>query len=333
MFNNIFFLLLLLLVTCSGYAQDKLWDHVTVHKAYESGTSDDHRPATLSLTLPQSSASSFLVNAGVGYSFERNARLHSDFTGFFVYNRNTLTDRQQKNYKLGLSSNHSFDLRSRPLLAIFGTSTVQYLHDYADRSHSLIVTSYWQPMYKKSGQVHIGGYVLSDHAVNYFITPRLGFEHQQVIAATAPSQRGFDFRGYFSAGGTLVFKRKTYYSTADLRENLTAKLLREEVWKDRPAKALRDTVLSEVPENKKQLMEKRYWTRLVECHVSYAGRAALIAHQSNYDRYIPLFTASATLYPVRNDNFSVSFSYNNGADPIDGLLRQTYWLLSLNFKK
>jgi len=314
-------------------AQDKGWDKVTVRKAYESGTADDYQPALISLTLPKESKNSFLINAGIGYGFDRNEKLHSDFTGFFVYNRNTLTDIQQKNYKLGVSSNHSFDLHSKALLAIFGTSTLQYLHDYINSGHSLIVTSYWQPVYKSTNKVHIGGYTASDHAVNYFLNPQVGLEHQQIISANGPARKGFDLRGYFNAGGSLIFKRKTYYSTADLREDLSDRLLRQHSWENRSARDLRDTISLEVPDNRKQLMEKRYWTKLVECNISYAGRLSLIDHHADFENYIPLFAASVTVYPVRTDNFSFSFSYNNGANPIDGTVKQTYWLLSLNFKK
>lgn len=315
------------------HAQDKFWKSITIRKAYESGTPDDQLPAVFSLTLPKNSKDSYLINGGVGYGFDRNRKLHSDLTAFFVYNRNTLTDLEQKNYKLGLSSNHSFDLNRAPSLAIFGTSTLQYLHDYIDDAHSLIVTSYWQPLYKSSGNIHVGGYVLSDHVVNYFFSPQLGAEHQQILAAGGAGGKGFDFRGYFSAGGSVVFKRKTYYSTAELREDLTRKLLREDAWKKRTASDLRDTINQEIPDEKKVVMEKRYWTRLIECNVSYAGRLSLIHHNSGFENYIPLFTAMLTAYPVKNDNFSVSFSYNDGANPIDGTLKQTFWLLSLNFRK
>ena len=315
-------------------AQNKFWQKITIRKAFETKTSDDSKPAIASFTMPKDTANSFLINAGAGYDFFKYGPHESNkATGFFVYNRNTLIAKKQKNYKLGISVGNVLDLNDNPTTAIIGASTLQYLRNYIDSTHSLIATSYWHLLIKKASLLHIGGYISAPHIFDYFILPSLGIEYQKIIDATSKSKKGYDARGYFSFGFHIRIKKKSYFSTVDLRENLLDSLSQDQIWQTKSLVKVKDTINKMVPFGTRRVMDKDTWTKLFEFTFDYTARASVISHQSNFDSYIPLFTAGINIFPFHDENFSFGLSYNNGANPIDGAIKQTFWLFSITFKK
>lgn len=326
----------LLVFSAVAQSQTKFWDRVTVRKAYESKTEDDNNAAIVSFTAPRDTTSSFLINGGVGidlfYIGKKQDYSHA-VTGFFVYNRNTLIEKKQKNNKLGLSAGHLFSLKENPATAIFGTSTVQYLHNYIDTTHSLILTSYWHPLFKPANFIPLSGYRLTPHVIGVYVLPELGLEYQNIMEANSKFKKGYDARGYFRLGFNMKIKKKTVFSTEEVKLNMTDSLSNDPVWSKKTAKEVKDYVDQKVPLGTTGEMDKRYWTRLLEFSFNYTGRSSFMTNNSNFEKYIGLFTASASLYPLKNENVSFVVSYNQGANPIDGTPKQNFWLFSLSFKK
>ena len=70
-----------------------------------------------------------------------------------------------------------------------------------------------------------------------------------------------------------------------------------------------------------------------EIAINNTGRYDFINGTSNRENYLPLFKAEVILFPTLNEDFSLSFSYNTGADPLAGLAKQDFYLLGLKLKK
>lgn len=277
---------------------------IQVRKAFETGTKDDDKAANLSFTLPKDGKSYYAINAGIGYEFGKVTKqlkqgkiFGNSFSGFFVFNRNNQIDKEQKNYKLGVSSNQIFYRDTANTTAIFGFNTVEYLRDYMDESHSLLLTTYWNLLSKKKDNIKLGGYASVNESVVYFLLPQLGLEYQNAIEAKDKLNEGSDFRGFFSLGTSFLVKKKSF-------DQKTNKVL---------------------PKNK--------WIKGLELKFSYEGRYSLLGDLNKTSKYMPLFKSEIVFYPVKDDKFSIGLSYDNGANPLDGLGKQQFWLFALKFKK
>lgn len=293
----------MMLFTNSAFSQGKFWKNLQVRKAFETSTEDDDKAANLLLTFPKDSDFSYVVNAGLGYKFmpstksKKGKTFKNSFSGFFVFNRNNLIDKEQKNYKLGLTANQIFYTDTANTAAFFGAHTVEYLRDYMEGSHSMLLTTYWHPFLKKKDKVKLGGYVQKKELMAYYFLPQLGLEYQNILKTTDGLNEGNDLRGFFSLKGSLLIKKKTFDEATHLA------------------------------------LEKNRWTKGVEFTVSYDGRYSLFEDVNKTDKYTPLFKSEVVLYPTQDNKFSVGFSYNNGSNPIDGLTKQNFWLLAFKFKK
>lgn len=303
----------LLIIATSGYAQKEnpkkdslfieFWKKLKVRKAFETETSDDDKAANLSFTFPKDKPNSFIINAGIGYEFgdktkkKKNGNLYkSAFTGFFVYNQNNELDKEQKNYKLGASFSQAF-LDSFETKAHFVEYALEYLRDFYDTSHSVLFTSYWYPLLKKPGSIVLGGYAQNAKGVLYYLLPQAGIEYQNVFTAKAAADKGYNFRGFFSLGGNLMIKKKTY--------NLKAK----------------------------KAYDKAFWTYGIELKITYEGRVNIANNIASTESYVPMFKGELVFYPTQNNKFTIGLSYTNGTNPLEGLEKQSFWLLAFKFKK
>jgi hypothetical protein len=286
-----------------GFGQSEFWKNIKVRKAFETKTEDDDKAANLSFSFPKEKSNYFVINAGLGYEFGSSSKesknkkiFKNSFSGFFVYNRNNQIDKEQNNYKLGVSSNQIFYTNTETSTAIFGANTIEYLRNYYDSSHSVLFTSYWHPFIKKANCIKLGGYTQADHLLAYYFLPQLGLEYQNKFEAKQYESKGYDLRGYFGLGSNLLLKKKTY-------------------------------------DDNGHLLSKNRWTKGVELIIRYEARISVFNNFTNNDAYIPMFKTELNLYPTQDNKFSIGVSYNNGANPVDGLEKQNFWLLALKFKK
>jgi hypothetical protein len=302
--NKIILLVISGMICITTTAQNKFWENVKVRRAFETETANDDKAALLSFTFPKDKDKSYLFNGGIGYEFGKYGRDTSvrkykfdykhSFNGFFVYNRNTELDEEQKNYKLGLSFNQTWDYLKKKNIAIFSENAVEYMRDYYDTSHSLLVTSYWHPLVKRPKGLAIGGYkAVVGKKVLYYLLPQVGLEYQNVFTAKKEAEEGYNLRGYFSIGSSLLFRWKAYD-----------------------------------PEDKMYYVKKG-----IEIKITYDGRLDIANNISGTESYIPLFKSEMIVYPTRSESFTIGLSYNDGTNPLDGLGKQTYWLLAFKFKK
>lgn len=302
--KKIIFVFAFLLNYCQiGFGQSVFWKNIKVRKAFETRTEDDDKAANLSFTFPKDKPNYFVINAGLGYEFGRSGKeskskkiFKNSFSGFFVYNRNNQIDKEQNNYKTGISSNQIFYTNTETSTAIFGANTLEYLRDYYDSTRSILFTSYWHLFSKKNHCIKFGGYAQADNLLAYYLLPQLGVEYQNKFEARHAGKNGYDVRSYFGLGGNLLLKKKTY-------------------------------------DDKKILLSKNRWTKGFELTVRYEARASLFKNLEYADSYVPMFRTELIVYPTQDNKFSIGVSYNNGSNPIDGLAKQTFWLLAFKFKK
>jgi hypothetical protein len=319
-----------------GHTQTNIWKKVTITKAFESKTEDDNNPATFAFTIPKDTSNSYLINAGIGFDFvkpTKKSRVITSGTAFFLYNRNTLIDEKTKNYKLGITVGHFIDINEYPTTAIFGSTSIQYMHNYIDTTHSFIATNYWHPMYKSTSFIHIGGYMATPHIVDYYFLPQAGLEYQKVFDANSKSKEGYDAMFYFNTTLKVRVKKKTRFSTDEIKQIKLDSLYDIKVWQNKTLKEAMAEVDKEVPEGTTREMPSNTWLSRFVFSFSYTGRSSFANHNSNFENYMPLLTAGVDFFPFNNNDVSLGVSYNDGANPIDGTPKQTYWLLSVNFKK
>jgi hypothetical protein len=298
----IFVIASLFYITDVVFAQSEFWDGIKIRKAFETKTEDDDKAANLSFTFPKEGTNYFVINTGIGYQFgnskkvsNKNKIFKNSFTGFFVYNRNNQIDKEQNNYKLGLSSNQVFYTDTINTFAIFGSNTIEYLRNYIDTSHSILITSYWYPFSKIPNSLKLTGYSQAESRFAYNFLPQIGIEYQNKLEAEQSEIKGYDLRSFFSIGGSFLLKKKTY----DYHD----------------------------------LLAKKYWTKGIELTITYDGRVSIFKNIVEQDSYLPMFRTELIIYPTQDNKFSVGLSYNNGINPIEGIEKQTFWLLALKFKK
>lgn len=288
----------------TGTNQGKFWKNIKVRKAFETMTEDDDKAANLTFTFPKGKKSSFVINAGIGYEFgdiikkRKNNKLYKhNFSGFFVYNQNNQVDKEQKNYKTGMTFTQVFFNNAESVKALFGEYALEYLHDYYDTAHSVVFTSYWHLLSKKPNSIKLGGYAQTAKPILFYLQTQAGVEYQNIFDSKTAAEKGYDLRGFFNLGGNLLFKKKTFDPTT------------------------------------KKAIEKEYWTKGIELKLSYEGRVDIANNVQGTESYIPLFKGELLFYPTQNNKFAIGVSYNNGANPIDGTAKQTFWLLSFKYKK
>jgi hypothetical protein len=286
-----------------NYSQSTFWKNIKVRKAFETKTEDDDKAANFSFTVPEQKSNYFVVNAGIGYEFADTSKetknmkaFKNSFTGFFVYNKNNQIDKEQYNYKLGVSSSQIFYTNTNASTAIFGTNTIQFLRNFQDTTHSILLTSYWHPFLKNQNCIKFWGYTQTCNLFAYYFMPQAGLEYQNILEAKKSAMKGYDFRGYFSIGASLLLKKKTY-------------------------------------DDSSKVLPKNRWTKGIELKVTYDGRVSFLKNLDSQDTYIPMFKSELILYPTKDNNLSIGLSYNNGANPVDGIAKQTFWLFAFKYKK
>lgn len=304
--KHLFLIVFLFVSSVSIFSQDDgakgFWKKVKIRKGFES-KDDNSKPAVLSLTFPKDTASSYLINGGISfrlYTIKHKKDSKSTkmiFEPFFVFNRNTLIDAEQFNYKLGISNNWKLgqlDKKERKLNYFSLSNAVEYMRDKIDSSHSGILTSYLTSINSssKKGSFYINTpKPIGKKGFFYFLTWAAGIEYQNVFESKDKNEEGSRLRGYYNTG-FRIFKKIDPLGIDNTMGN-----------------------------------------KFIEIDVNYTGRYDFINSTSVKEGYLPLFKAELLIYPAMNDRFSIGFSYNSGSDPLNGLADQNFYQLALKFQK
>lgn len=290
-----------------------LWDNFTVRKSFETKTDSDEKAAIISFTFPKDKEKIFNINAGLGYTLSQKANGKHEFTGFFVYNKNTQIDKRQENYKIGITHNFVFGGD----FGFINDNSIEYLNDNVEKAQSGLLVSYLSFRYNKGFPV-LNSYALRESRFTYKFDPKIGLEYQNKYDTPAPLEDGYYFRGYFNVGGSFLIRKKTFKKTTTTTKNFD---------KDGVE------VLSSNPVTKLELLDKINWKKGLELFVNYEGRNSFADNFEDNRKYQYFFKAELKIHPILNDDLAFSVSYNKGENPLDGLGKQEFWMLSLSFKK
>lgn len=93
----------LLLIEFSAKAQSGFFNGFSLRKSFQSQSASAD-PAVITFLNPEGKSSSWLLNAAVGYNILENSSSVLELSPYIEYNRNTLIEKEQNNWQLGLST-------------------------------------------------------------------------------------------------------------------------------------------------------------------------------------------------------------------------------------
>lgn len=296
-------------------ASNTFWDRFSIRKSFETKTENDEKAATISFTFPKDNNKFFNTNAGIGYTFPQKADASHEFTTFFVYNKNTEIDKRQENYKFGFTYNYIYFTKKD--LGFINDNSIEYLNDNVKKAQSLMLLSYLSLRYNKGIPI-LGSYAIKDNLFAYKLDPRIGVEYQNSYDVTTPLEDGYYLRSYFNIGGSIMMRKKTIMKTTTTTTTYNTE---------------DNTTMRTDTQEKYTTLNKMFWKKGLELSVNYEGRNGLVDNFDNNPSYLYFLKGELKLYPILDDNFSLSLSYNKGENPLDGLEKQEFWMLSFSFKK
>lgn len=287
------------------------WERFTIRKSFESKTDDDDKAASLSLTIPRDNDDFFRINSGIGYTFAKLGELnYNELSIFYVYNKNNQIDKRQENQKAGLT--HQLFYQTEGNLAFINDNTAEYLNDNTNKTESILVVSY---LGFRNAKWRIGTYPTNENYIVGQFNPKIGWEYQYNFERETPLENGYQLRGYFNLGGNLLYKKRVTITTKQKIQQVDS--TGKSVGEPTPGPDLIETT----------------WRKGLELIVTYEGRSVLADTYDDNPTYLPLWKGELKYYPIKDNNLTVGVSFNKGEDPIAGLEKQEFWMLSLNFKK
>lgn len=291
------------------------WDKISIKKSFDTKTDEDEKAATISFTIPKDKENIFKVNAGIGFTLDTLINnKYNAVTGFFVYNKNNQIDKRQENYKLGI--NHNFIYFTKNDLGIINDNSLEYLNDNVKKAQSLLALSYLSIMSNK-GKLIFESYATRNSIFAYKLLPKIGLEYQNSYDVALPLEQGYYFRSYFNVGGAILLKKKTVMDETTKTISYNNK----------------GVEVKSTESKKKVVLPKTFSKKGLELTVNYEGRNSFLDNFDDNPNYTYFLKGELKLYPINNDNLSISVSYNKGENPLEGLEKQEFWMFGLNFKK
>ncbi|MFN8289677.1 MAG: hypothetical protein U0U70_05450 [Chitinophagaceae bacterium] len=305
-----------------GGKEDKasFWDKIEIKKSFDSKL-DKTKPALASFTLPAGEKNYFTINGGIAY---RISKLETGKTPskakldiFAVYNRNNQLNKEQHNYKGGLSLEKVYvfgnsanpgttrDGFARDLPVLWGSFSNEYIRNRVDSTGSFASLLYLTPGLSLGKKIKIGKPVLSvvrqedgkfdpekSGRVSGIFSLSPGLEYQNTFTAPSSGTKGSLTRFCFSA---------TYNWSLRWREKAG----------DPSAK----------------------WISLVDVTAGYTYRNDFYNSTVKKEGYLPLYQFGIAFYPFRKENIAAGIDYQKGSDPVNGIDDQEFWQFTLKFKK
>jgi hypothetical protein len=276
----------------------------TLRNSFET-EDDEVAPAKVSFTLNEDSKpNTFVFDAGLLLAVESlNNEANGHFNGnsigpVIVYSYNNTISAEQHMFRSGAAYQHSWGtVNDKTNQISYLNFTGQYQNNRADTTNSLLFTGYYTFKYadiNHTEKLYINAYhqIGNKSSFFYFLGFNIGGEYQDIIKQGSTGTTGSQVRLFGNTSGSLSLRH---------RGGKTTRL-------------------------------KYLWPKLLEFTCAYTARYAVVNTGGKPDRYIPLFKPSLTYYPANSDDFSLAFSYNNGADPVAGIVNQKYWQLMLQVK-
>ena len=305
--KTLFITTLTLFIALKSISQS-FWDRIEIKKSFENKIDKD-KPALASFSLPTGAKRYFTINGGVAYRVSKlgtgsNAS-KTQWDIFGVYNRNNQLNKEQHNYKGGISLERKIvfgntitprfkkDGTAKDLFLLYISFTNEYIKDKIDSVGSFNSLLYFSPYFKIGEKLKIGKPVISDNGrfLSYLkLMP--GLEYQNKFEVSEKESTGSLARLFFSTSYELYLR-----------------------WHKEDGNAASG------------------WANMFESSIGYTYRSDFYNSTSENEGYLPLFSYTLAFYPFRNDNISFGATYQKGSDPIAGIDQQEFWLFDFKFKK
>ncbi|MDR1756881.1 MAG: hypothetical protein LBR65_08010, partial [Culturomica sp.] len=199
--------LFLLGIILSAYSQEKFIDGFTLRQSFQS-RDERAEPAVLAFTKPKDKAESWLLNAAIGYNFLHNKDIDLILDGFFEYHKNTLIEKIQDNWQIGISSEWtSRDLPQKKWSPVFITA-IKYHEDRIKKNTSLQGNIYFTPLFNGRGgkpKYFWIPNISSDFgkAFRFSYSPYIGLENENRLKTKKDSSAGSIYRLLFRVTSTI----------------------------------------------------------------------------------------------------------------------------------
>jgi hypothetical protein len=305
--KTLFITSLILLITFKSTSQS-FWDKIEIKKSFENKIDKD-KPAIASFSLPTGAKKYFTINGGVAYRLSKlgtgSIASKTQWDLFGVYNRNNQLNKEQHNYKGGISMEKKivFGNTTTPRLKPNGTAkdlfllyisfTNEYIRDRIDSVSSFGSLLYFSPYFKISEKLKIGKPVISGNGrfLSYLkVMP--GLEYQNKFEVSKKETTGSLTRLFFSSSYEFYLR-----------------------W------------------HKEEGNSASGWVNMFESSISYTYRNDFYNSTSEREGYLPLFSYTLAFYPFRNNNISFGATYQKGSDPLADIDHEEFWLFEFKFKK
>ena len=275
-------------------AQEGFFSGFSLRKSFQSQSASAD-PAVITFLKPDGKASSWLLNAAIGYNVLQNSSAVLELSPYVEYNRNTLIDKEQNNWQLGLSSEwQPLDILEKGWTPVL-VGVIKFYDDQVKNNTSFQGNYYLTPVFKGKGLE--GKYFWIPNNVSNFgkiiqfsYSPYLGFEQENRINTAEEASKGSIYR--------VMLRVTTRISLFPLNDSLREKF---ELTTDYQFRSnLRESVDN--------------------------------IETSQYSYFIA--GANFLLFSLENGRrvAKIGFDHTNGENPVNNFEKQSFYALSLKLK-
>lgn len=275
-------------------ADTTFWDRILISESLETAEKKQ-KPAQFMVTFPKDQPASWLINLGASYKID-DVFKYGIFKGVVEYHKNTLVDKEQNNFQVGLGLTDKIisitesDFYSKTDLekSIYMDADLKYVYDGIAIKNSFASTVLFSYYREADFGTNVNSYSwYNKHRQGLFLSFYGGVQSQGIFNAKDKDAKGLIIRPLYILG--------LQYQFTSAKENM------------KPIGRL---------------------------SLDYTGRVDAVNTSEYKENYTHLFKAGADIFiaydPVK---VSIGGSFNYGSDPLKGLAKQQFWLLSLNISK
>ncbi|MCF0054330.1 hypothetical protein [Dyadobacter sp. CY356] len=262
--------------------------NVQLRQSFESADTKQE-PAAFTITLPQKSAGSYLIDGGIslGYAFRDSLQHERLYVKVLAeYHRNTLIEKTQNNSQFGIGA--QYFLKSPQAVNWIVNGSLKYINDAATDKGSLLLsggmtyyneTEKWYAINSPTNVARIGTTQLRS-----FFTPSAGFEYQRTTKV---------------AGDSLY----------NIKDNVLRGI----------GKARLSFTLHKFPS----------MVPLFELYGDGTLRYDFVNQTQASGGWRPYLDTGVRYFFAGQENVSIGLSYVSGENPVSGFQKQRYWLVAL----
>lgn len=202
-------IILLVFVASNAFSQTKFIERFTVRKSFQS-KADLAAPAHITFSQPKEKSASWMVDAALGYSLLNHHNTLMSVMPFVEYHRNTLIDKAQNHWQVGISSEWQINNLSQKSWSPVFVYALRYSSNQIQQHRAFQGNVYVTPIFKKK-DMNPKYFWIPNHVVGlgnrfrFVYTPYLGFESENRINTESYFSYGNIYRAYARISSDLSF--------------------------------------------------------------------------------------------------------------------------------